>query len=163
MRNLIAEAPAAVSACQPSQRSLLLDERRVALDDLPLRNLIRAVVGFEQAQSPTDLTRVAMALGEWLATPTDHEIGRAFADWIAQLTRRMGTGDEMPPLGGAFEETTMSLADRVAQWPEQCAAKAGQRNAANDWTRSVHCSNDWPRCASAARSVNGSSRCSSKP
>ena len=119
MRDLIAETPAAVSACQPSQRSLLLDERRVAVDDLPRRNLIRAVVGFEQAQSPTDLTRVAMALGEWLATPTDHEIGRAFADWIAQLTRRMDTGDEMPPLGGTFEETTMSLADRVAQWPEQ--------------------------------------------
>ena len=65
MRDLIAEAPAAVSACQPSQRSLLLDERRVAVDDLPLGNLIRAVVGFEQAQSPTDLTRVAMALGKW--------------------------------------------------------------------------------------------------
>ena len=48
MRDLVAPVPEALSACQPSQRSLLLDERRVPVDDLPLGNLMRAVVGFEQ-------------------------------------------------------------------------------------------------------------------
>ena len=51
------------STAQPAQRSLVLDERRVPADDLPLGNLMRGVVGFEQSRSPADLARVAVALG----------------------------------------------------------------------------------------------------
>ena len=62
MRDLIAPGAAALSPYQPSQRSLLLDERHVAVDDLPFRNLTRAVVGFEQSRTPADIAQVAAAL-----------------------------------------------------------------------------------------------------
>ena len=119
MRELIAEATGALSPYQPSQRSLLLDERHVAVDDLPLRNLTRAVVGFEQSRTPADVLRVATALRGWLRVGQDTELGRAFAAWIRQVAGGMapqGIGQE---LGETLEEATMTLADRVAQWPEQ--------------------------------------------
>ena len=69
MRELIAPVPGLLAPCQPSQRSLLFDERRVAVDDLPLGNLVRALAGFEQSRSPTELAQVAVS-GQRLATRT---------------------------------------------------------------------------------------------
>ena len=117
MRKLVAPVPAALWSCQPSQRSLLLDERRVPVDDLPLNNLMRAVVGFEQSRSPADVARVAEALREWLSR--DSDIGRAFAAWMQQMVARISPGQDEVELGETLEEATMTLVERVAQWPEQ--------------------------------------------
>ena len=119
MRELIGPHPEPLAACQPAQRSLLLDEQRVAVDDLPLGNLIRAVVGLEQSRTPADLARVAEALRGWLADPRDTELGRAFAAWLRQITKRMDPRSEVPPGGETLEEVSMSLLERVAEWPEQ--------------------------------------------
>ena len=43
---------------RPAQRSYVLDVRRAAADDLPRRNLLRAVVGLEHCRSPGDVLRV---------------------------------------------------------------------------------------------------------
>ena len=91
----------------------------MAVDDLPLGNLMRGVVGFEQSRSPADLARVATALSEWLRSPADTELGRAFADWMDQMARRMDPGGDPSPLGATLEEANMTLLDRVAEWPEQ--------------------------------------------
>ena len=115
MRELIAPVPEPLASCQPSQRSLLLDERRVAVDDLPLGNLVRTVVGFEQSESPAELVRVANALRDWLRHPDDTELGRAFAAWMEQLAARLDPALELETL----EDGTMTLVERVAQWPEQ--------------------------------------------
>lgn len=64
MRELIAPVPVALEPCQPSHRALLFDERRFAVDELPLGNLMRAVVAFEQSRVPADLVRVVRALAE---------------------------------------------------------------------------------------------------
>ncbi|MDE0662177.1 MAG: Rpn family recombination-promoting nuclease/putative transposase [Gammaproteobacteria bacterium] len=118
MRDLVAPVPAVLSPCQPSQRSLLLDERRVAVDDLPSNNLMRAVVGFEQSRTPVELARVAEALRDWLS-PQDSNLGRAFAAWVRQLVARFSPGQAGQELGETLEEATMTLVERVAQWPEQ--------------------------------------------
>ena len=119
MRDLMAPVPPALLPCQPSQRSLLLDERRVAADDLPLDNLMRAVVGLEQSRTPADMARVAEALRGWLRSPQDTDLGRAFAAWIWQMVARISPGQAGLGPGGNLEEVTMSLVERVAQWPEQ--------------------------------------------
>ena len=59
------------------------------------------------------------SLEEWLRSPADTDLGRAFADWLDQMVRRMAPGAELPPLGTTLEEATMTLLDRVAEWPEQ--------------------------------------------
>ena len=118
MRDLVAPVPAALSPCQPSQRSLLLDERRIAVDDLPLNNLMRAVVGLEQSRTPVELARVTEALRDWLS-PQDSNLGRAFAAWVRQLVARIAPGQAGQEFGETLEEATMTLEERVAQWPEQ--------------------------------------------
>ena len=143
MRDLIAPVPVPLVPCQPAQRSLLLDEQRVAVDDLPLRNLMRAVVGFEQSRTPADLAR----------EPGDSEFGRAFASWVLRMANRMGGGD-VTPLAATLEEARMSLVDRVAQWPEQWRQERRRRGGAKAWRRaslaSGTCSVAWRRCGSGA-------------
>ena len=85
------------------------------MDDLPLGNLVRTVVGFEQSESPAELVRVANALRDWLRHPDDTELGRAFAAWMEQLAARLDPALELETL----EDGTMTLVERVAQWPEQ--------------------------------------------
>ena len=119
MQNLIAPVDSTLVPYQPSQRSLLLDERHVAVDDLPLQNLIRGVVGFEQSRTPAEISQVATALRGWLRTPQDSELSRAFAAWIRQMVGRLGPQGIGQELGETLEEATMTLVERVAQWPEQ--------------------------------------------
>lgn len=119
MRELIAPVPVALEPCQPSQRALLLDERRFAVDDLPLGNLMRSVVAFEQSRVPADLVRVARALAELLRAPEDSDLAQAFLDWMRQLVNRMRPEHAELELGATLEEAGMSLADRVAEWPRQ--------------------------------------------
>lgn len=119
MRELIAPVPDLLAPCQPSQRSLLLDERRVAVDDLPLGNMVRALVGFEQSRSPEELVRVAAALNDWLRVQPEPGLADVFVDWMQQIAARMGRAEEFAPLGRTLEEVAMTLVERVAQWPEQ--------------------------------------------
>ena len=120
MRDLIGAAPPELERCQPSQRALLLDEQRVAVDDLPLRNLMRAVVALEQSGSPSDLVAVVDSLREWLASPSDTALGRAFASGLRQVAAQVQLGGAAAlPRTGTLEETRMSLLERVAEWPKE--------------------------------------------
>ena len=94
------------------------------MDDLPLGNLMRAVLGFEQSRTAADLATVMGRLHGWLREPGDSELRRAFKDWRLQLAPRVQPGDaaEPPPTATLDEkeeeEGSMGLADRVAEWPK---------------------------------------------
>ena len=79
---------------------------------------MRAVVGLEQSRTPSDMARVTMGLRDLLREPADRDLGRAFVLWIRDMATRADRS-VASDLGGTLEEATMSLADRVAQWPEQ--------------------------------------------
>ena len=109
---------------QPSQRYLVLDERRVEEDDLPSRNLMAAVVGLEQSRSLADLVRVVEALQEWLPDPRDAELKSVFAEWVRRLARRLApVGGEDLPTARTLEDVRMNLEERVAQWPKEWLAQ----------------------------------------
>ena len=143
MRELIAPVPNLLAPCQPSQRSVLLDERRVAMDDLPLGNLIRALVGFEQSRSPDELAQVAVALNDWVREPPEPGLADVFVDWMHQISARMARAGELAPFGRNLEEAAMTLVERVAQWPEQWRQEGvaqGRREEATDrlaWERGM--------------------------
>lgn len=119
MGDLIAPVPPGLLPCQPSQRSLLLDERHGTVDDLPHGNLMRAVVAFERARTPAELPRVAATTAEWLRSPRDAELNRAFAAWLRQIIARTKPGQAEVEMGDTLEEAAMTLVERMAQWPEQ--------------------------------------------
>ncbi len=100
----------------PSQRLLLVDELRVSADDMPPGNLTRAVVGFEQSRSPTDLTRVATALRDSL-NEEDDELRGVFVGWLREMDAKLRPpGTRTSRAIGTLEDASMSLVDRIGEW-----------------------------------------------
>ncbi|MYE23487.1 MAG: Rpn family recombination-promoting nuclease/putative transposase [Gammaproteobacteria bacterium] len=118
MRELIAPVAPSLEPFQPSQRTLVLDEQHVKLDDLPVGNLVRALAGLEQSRTPVDVVRVVSALRELLQA-RDAELGRAFVAWIRHNMARMAPAGTEIELGQTLEEATVTLAERWAEWPKQ--------------------------------------------
>ena len=116
MGELIAPVGPLLAPYQPAQRYFVLDERRVAADDLPSRNRMSAVVGLEQSRSLSDVARVAEVLAAWLP---DLQVRRAFADWMRQIVERLvPSGAELPPIR-KLEDVSMTLVERAAEWSKE--------------------------------------------
>ena len=124
MRRLIAPTLPVLEPFQPSQRSLVLDERRIAVDDLPVGNLMRAVAGLEQSRTPEELGQSTVELGDWPGAPIGRELGRAFVAWIQEMANLVESGEPLE-LGETLEEASMALVDRVAEWPEMYRREGG--------------------------------------
>ena len=88
--DLVAATGPALSAFQPSQRHVVLDERHAAADDPRLRDLTRAVLLLEQSRSAADLANAARLLSRRLGASGGGraELRQAFADWLGILARR---------------------------------------------------------------------------
>ena len=116
--DLIAPPGEALARFQPSQRYFLLDEGRCGEDDLPRRNLVSALVAFENSDSAAGLSEVAEALSVWLRDSGEDELRRAFVEWLRRvLPRRLG--EDAPPVVQALEGGGAMLAERAKEWTEQ--------------------------------------------
>ena len=119
MRELIGPAGPWLARFQPAQDYLLLDVLRVAADDLPGRNLLRAVAALEQSRSFEDVLRVREALQLWLRDPRAAELQRAFVDWMRQIAERVAPAGAVVPPVRTWEDVRMTLVERAAEWPKQ--------------------------------------------
>ena len=119
MRDLIAKPSAVLAPYQPSQRHVVLDERRVTAEELKLHGLTLAMTQLEQSGSVADLAHVARRLTALLSAG-ERELRRAFADWLRVLERRLGSGKRtwQPTDDLSLEDMTVSLEERVAEWPK---------------------------------------------
>ena len=116
--DLIAATGQALAPFQPSQRHIVLDERRAPADDPHLGDLTRAMVLVEQSRSGANLVRTAAYLVDRLRGGRN-ELKQAFADWLETLLRRLeGNAAEEEWAEGelSLEEVTMTLEERVAEW-----------------------------------------------
>ena len=104
---------------RPSQRYHVLDERHVGEEDLPHRNLVTAVVRLERIGTPTDLVRVVDMLREWLRSPADDDLRRAFTDWVRRIAERLMPGGGNLAAEMTLEDVRMTLVERVSEWPKQ--------------------------------------------
>ncbi len=64
------------------------------------------------------MARVVAGLRDLLREPADRDLNRAFVSWIEDTATRVDRSVALD-LGRTLEEASMSLADRVAQWPDQ--------------------------------------------
>ena len=119
LRALIAPVGRWLAPYQPAQRYCLLDLQRVAADDLPYRNLLRAVARLEQSRSLRDVERAVLALVRWLPRRGTEELRRGFVDWVRQIVGRLAPAGATVPAIRTLEEASMSLVERVAEWPKQ--------------------------------------------
>ena len=92
---------------EPMTRRFVAALRRFARDDGI------DVVRFERFERKDDRTQ------EYLRSPEHADLRRAFAAWLDQMAGRMRPGEADWTPGRTLEEATMTLVERVAQWPEQ--------------------------------------------
>ena len=119
-RELIAGVGPTLAPYQPAQRYFVVDERHLGDDDLPLGNLMSAVVRLERSRTRADLVRVVKALRAWPEGGRYRELMRAFAGWVRRLENRLApSGAERLPPAATLEEVAMTLEERVAEWPKQ--------------------------------------------
>ncbi len=119
MRDLIAAVGPDLARYQPAQRYYVVDERRLAKDDLPGGNLMTSVVRLEQSRSAADLARVVESLSATLSDPRETELRRVFVDWVRRLAERLAPSGAASPPMRTLEELKMTLEERVAGWPKQ--------------------------------------------
>ncbi len=112
--------PGGLEAYRPAFRYLLLDESAHAGAPLPeQRNLAGALFQLENSRRPEDVQAVIERLLEWLHTPEQRDLRRAFSVWLGRvlIPGRFG-GAEMPPTNDLQEMEAM-LAERVKEWQQE--------------------------------------------
>jgi predicted transposase YdaD len=125
---LFANGPGGLSRYRPQIRYLLIDEKRYSNDELaPLRNLAAALFRLEHARGPEEIQAVVGSLVEWLKSPEQQSLRRAFAIWLARtilgkLPRRGTSPAEAVPVED-LEEVRAMLAERFEEWAEDLKQK----------------------------------------
>ena len=116
---LVQPVEGALASYRPSQRYHALDERRLGEDDLPSHNLVTAVVRLEKIGSSPDLIRLVDVLRDWLCSPVDDELRRAFTDWVRRIAEQLVPGGGKISAAMTLEDVRMTLVERVSEWPKQ--------------------------------------------
>jgi hypothetical protein len=114
---LIEEVPGGLERYRPQLRYCLLDERRIAAEEIAsLRNVAAALFRLEQSRKPEEIQAVVTALIEWLQAPEQIELRRSFAIWVVQeLLPARAPGAVIPQVND-LEEVKSMLAERVKEW-----------------------------------------------
>jgi len=127
IEELIEEVPGGLAKYRPTFRYLLLDEAHHDARSLPERNLVAAIFRLERSHTPADLRRVVASLIEWLQSPEQDSLERAFNVWINRVLLPVRLpGQALPQTHNLTEVHTM-LAERVKQWTKEWAEEGMQK------------------------------------
>ncbi|MCX7112077.1 MAG: Rpn family recombination-promoting nuclease/putative transposase [Proteobacteria bacterium] len=135
---LIAAAPTGLGRYRPHLRYLLLDEGRYTESELaPLRNLTAALFRLENSRTPQDMEQVLTALVEWLKSPGQDSLRRAFTVWLKRvlLPGRM-PGVDFENLN-ELQEVKSMLAERVIEWTEEWKQQGIQKGIELGWEKGL--------------------------
>ena len=104
----------------PRCRYLLIDEHRTKADmSAESRNLVAALFALEQSRKPSDVLRMVERLSEWLESPEQRGVRRAFAVFLHRvLLPRTSEGSILSKEADLMEVQTM-LSERVKEWTKE--------------------------------------------
>jgi predicted transposase/invertase (TIGR01784 family) len=86
MESLLQPGPRALEGYRARIRYLLIDESRYRKSDLASqRNLAAALFRLENSRSPADVGEVVRSLLDWLKSPEQASLRRAFAVWLGRV------------------------------------------------------------------------------
>ena len=130
--DLIAPVPFGFDRFRPQMQYLLIEEVRYADAELaPLQNLAAALFRLEKSRKKVDIRRVLRELTEWLKSPEQISLRRAFATWLSRvLLPRKFPGARLPEMSDLHEVDSM-LAENVQEWREEGRQEGLQEGLAN--------------------------------
>ncbi len=116
---LIQEVSGGLAKYRPDFQYLLLEENDYPNENLPTRNLVSAVFQLEKSRYPEDIREVVTSLIQWLKSPEQATIRRAFTVWINRVLLPVRLpGQKVPHVNNLLEVETM-LAERVKEWTKE--------------------------------------------
>lgn len=117
--SLIQHIPGGLEQYRPDFQYLLIDESYYQPENLPTSNLVSSIFQLEQSQNPEDVHRVVKRLIEWLKSPEQTSLRRAFMVWINRVLLPVRLpGQKVPKVNELMEVETM-LAERVKEWTRE--------------------------------------------
>jgi len=117
---LVAAGPGGLARYRPQVRYLLLDEGALPAAALPTtRNLVAALFRLENSRQPEDVRRVIENLIEWLATPEQTSLRRAFTVWLKRVLLPARLRGIVVPEVADLQEVRSMLAERVIEWTKE--------------------------------------------
>lgn len=121
---LIQQGPHALERYQPQMRYLLIDEACYRDSDLsPMRNLVAAVFRLEQSRTSVRIGEVLTALIEWLSTPEQDSLRRAFIVWARRVIMARVPEAPIDKINDLAEMRTM-VVNLAEEWKHE-ARQAG--------------------------------------
>src|SRR5215208_1367947 len=123
---LIEPVPGGLERYRPQLRYFLLDQSRLAEEELaPRRNLAAALFRLEKSREVADVDRVLSNLVEWLRSPEESSLRQAFAVWVVKVLSSRLPEVGLPQVTDLMEVRTV-LAERVTEWTRQWKQEAYQ-------------------------------------
>jgi hypothetical protein len=120
LEQLIHPAPLGLEKYRPQLSYLLLDEGQYTQAELcSLKNLVAALFQLENSRSEPDIQAVLVRLIDWLRSPEQTSLRRAFTVWLNRvLLPAKAVNTPQTELNDLHEVQAM-LAERVKQWTKE--------------------------------------------
>jgi predicted transposase YdaD len=123
---LLQPGPRALDAYQPQIRYVLIDQARYDSSELvSLRNLVAALFRLENGRTYAEIDGVLRTLIEWLRSPQQASLRRAFSVWLGRVILGRLPGGAVTHVDDLQEMRAM-LADRFQEWREEFEREARQ-------------------------------------
>ena len=118
--DLIEDVPGGLSRYRPRFTLMLLDEGRFRDEELkPLKNLVSALFRLENSRDPELIMQVVTSLLEWLGSPEQASLRRAFTVWFNRVFLAARRWGKKPDNFEELTEVRAMLAETVAEWQEE--------------------------------------------
>jgi predicted transposase/invertase (TIGR01784 family) len=127
LAELIAPVPEALQRYQPSLDYWLLDENHLPEEAWAAENWVTALLMLERSQIPEDMLRALRRVTSWLQASEQASLRRAFATWINQVLLKARLPENDLPQLNELSEVRDMLAERIAEWAEQCKRQGQQK------------------------------------
>jgi len=124
IKDTIEKSPRGLDQYLPQLRYLLIDEGYYDNHELEsLKSLVSALFQLERQQTPEDVCRIITALIDWLKSPEQQSLRRAFTVWLGRVLLPSRYPGESIPEFHDLQEVHAMLSETVKSWPAQWMAK----------------------------------------
>ncbi len=124
IRDAIGKSPRGLEQYLPQLRYLLIDEGHYDNHELEnLKSLVSALFQLERQQTPEDVCRIITTLIDWLKSPEQQSLRRAFTVWLGRVLLPGRYPGESIPEFHDLQEVHAMLSETVKSWPAQWMAK----------------------------------------